>query len=104
MQVHRARRALHGRPRDRLGRVVAEQLEYAPRAVRFSVDEDRAARLERRAAVVVRTFTLRAVDSVEERRYIDDLGAVLEEVPVDDRAFRQRRRCGGHGAHGMRHA
>lgn len=81
-KVDRARRALHRRLRDRIGRVVAEEFKDPPRALRLSVDEHAAACLEGPHAEIICAFTLCAIKSIKKRSEIDGLRAVLEEVAV----------------------
>ena len=81
-EIHRARRALHRRLRDRFSRVVAEELKNAPRALGLSVDEHAAACFEGAHTEVICTFTLCAIKPIKKRSEIDGLRAVLEEVAV----------------------
>ncbi len=81
-EIHRARRALHRRLRDRFSRVVAEELKNASRALGLSVDEHAAACFEGAHTEIICTFTLCTIKSIKKCSEIDGLRAVLEEVAV----------------------
>ena len=89
----RAGRAFGGRMIDGSGREIREQLKHATRAFWFAIEQHHRARFERFHAKVIRTFAVRALHAIEKRGEVEHLGAMLEEVAIDDRAgfeFRSR--------------